>query len=51
MSGWSAFRLGMKRRELTVLAVGEWDRPAGGADWRLGADKAQRPTAGGRRLG
>jgi len=33
LSGWSAFRLGMTRPELTVLAVGEWDRPSGGSDW------------------
>ena len=33
MSGWSAFTLGMKRPELTVLAIGEWDRPTGGTDW------------------
>jgi hypothetical protein len=31
-SGWSAFRLGMTRPELSVLGVGEWDRP-GGDDW------------------
>jgi hypothetical protein len=33
MSGWSAFRLGMTRPELTVIGVGEWDRPTGKADW------------------
>ena len=34
MSGWSAFRLGMTRPELTVLGAGEWQRP-GGDDWGL----------------
>ncbi len=33
MSGWSAFRLGMTRPELTVIGVGEWDRPSGLPDW------------------
>lgn len=33
MSGWSAFRLGMTQPELTVLAVGEWDRPIGVSEW------------------
>jgi hypothetical protein len=32
MSGWSSFRLGMTRPELSVLGVGEWERP-GGDDW------------------
>lgn len=34
MSGWSAFRLGMTRPELTVLGVGEFERP-GGDDWGI----------------
>lgn len=33
MSGWSAFTLGMTRTELTIIGVGEWDRPTGKADW------------------
>jgi hypothetical protein len=33
ISGWSAFTFGMKRQELTVLVIGEWDRPSGKADW------------------
>jgi hypothetical protein len=32
-SGWSAFRLGMTRPELTLLAIGEWDRPEAGSEW------------------
>jgi hypothetical protein len=33
MSGWSALRLGMTRPELTVIGIGEWDRPTGNSDW------------------
>jgi hypothetical protein len=33
MSDWSAFMLGMTRAELTVIGVGEWDRPTGKPDW------------------
>jgi len=35
LSGWSAFRLGMTRPELTVLSVGEFDLVSGKSEWGI----------------
>jgi len=35
LSGWSAFRLGMKRPELTVLSVGEFDLVGNKSEWGI----------------
>lgn len=35
LSGWSAFRLGLTRPELTVLSVGEFDLAGGQSEWGI----------------